>query len=129
MFESQLLLSFLPPLLSFHLVFFCEKCVASHEWSLTSIQQQFDDSKVRVGDTVMERHIPISICQVNNIRQQSGGGQPHLSQVQSDSVGLGVLLTGDSEPLLIERHQNLPLQKEKGREKLRRKSCQWHHFL
>lgn len=62
-----------------------------------------------MGNAVVERHVPVAVCQVHHVRQQSGRGQTHLSQVGSDGVGLGVLLTGHPEPLLVEGHQDLTL--------------------
>lgn len=59
----------------------------------------------------MEGHVPVAVCQVDYVWQQSGRGQTHLSQVRSDGVGLGVLLTGHPEPLLIEGYQDLTLQR------------------
>lgn len=62
-----------------------------------------------MGDAVVERHVPVAVRQVHHVRQQSGRGQTHLSQVGSDGVGLGVLLAGHPEPLLVEGHQDLTL--------------------
>lgn len=57
----------------------------------------------------MEGHVPVAVRQVDYVRQQSGRGQAHLSQVRPDGVGLGVLLAGHPEPLLIEGYQDLTL--------------------
>lgn len=62
-----------------------------------------------MGNAVVERHVPVAVRQVHYVRQQSGRGQTHLPQVGSDGVGLGVLLTGHPEPLLVEGDQDLTL--------------------
>lgn len=77
--------------------------------TLTGVQQQFHHGEVWMGNAVVERHVPVAVRQVHHVRQQSGRGQTHLSQVGSDGVGLGVLLTGHPEPLLVEGHQDLTL--------------------
>lgn len=76
---------------------------------LTGIQQQFHHGEVWMWNTVVERHVPVAVCQIDDVWQQSGRGQTHLAQVRSDGVGLGVLLTGHPEPLLIEGYQDLTL--------------------
>lgn len=76
---------------------------------LTGIQQQFHHGEVWMWNTVVERHVPVAVCQIDDVWQQSGRGQTHLAQVRSDGVGLGVLLTGHPEPLLIEGYQDQTL--------------------
>lgn len=81
---------------------------------LTGVQQQLHHGEVRMGHAVVERHVPVAVRQVHHVRQQSGRGQAHLSQVGSDGVGLGVLLAGHPEPLLVEGDQDLSLWRRDG---------------
>lgn len=48
---------------------------------VTCVQQQFDHGEVRMRRAVVEGHVPIAVCQVNNIWQEGGCGQAHLPQV------------------------------------------------
>lgn len=67
-----------------------------------------------MGNAVVERHVPVAVCQVDHVWQQGGRGQAHSAQVGPDGVGLGLLLTGHPEPLLVERHQDLTLWSDQG---------------
>lgn len=67
-----------------------------------------------MGNAVVERHVPVAVRQVDHVWQQGGRGQAHSAQVGPDGVGLGVLLTGHPEPLLVERHQDLTLWRRGG---------------
>lgn len=79
---------------------FCKAHNTHMHTQLTSVQQQFDHREVGVGDSVVERCVPIAVRHVDHKLQQLRGHRGKGVHIGLDNSRVRSFVTGHAQPLL-----------------------------